>query len=77
MVESALISKLPNFNLSSVFFTLPDNLAQNIVSELYCCLTTTLFDDSKVTMARKPGKKQKYNPVGGKNRGKVKDEKEI
>ena len=34
MVESALISKLPNFNLSSGFYSLPDNIAQDIVSEL-------------------------------------------
>ena len=26
MVESALISKLPNFNLSSCFYSLPDNI---------------------------------------------------
>ena len=32
-VESALISKLPNFNLSSDFYSLPDIIAQNIVSE--------------------------------------------
>ena len=33
-----------------------------------------LFDDNKVKKARKPGKKQKGNPVGC--TGKVKDEKE-
>ena len=30
MVESALISKLPNSNLSSCFYSLPDNIAQGI-----------------------------------------------
>ena len=34
MVESALISKLPNFNLSSGFYSLPDNIAQDVISEL-------------------------------------------
>ena len=34
MVESALISKLLNFNLSSGFYSLPDNVAQDIVLEL-------------------------------------------
>ena len=34
MVESALISKLSNFNLSSGFYGLPDDFAQDIVSEL-------------------------------------------
>ena len=33
--ESALISKLPNFNLSSGFYTLPDKIAQDIISELH------------------------------------------
>ena len=33
MVESAFISKRPNFNLSSVYYTLPDNIAQDIISE--------------------------------------------
>ena len=35
-----------------------------------------LFDDNKIKMIRKPGKKQKENPVGGAPE-KVKDEKEI
>ena len=34
-----------------------------------------LFDDNKIKIARKPGKKQKENPVGC--IGKVKDEKGI
>ena len=34
-----------------------------------------LFDDNKIKMARKPGKKLKQNPVGA--LGKVKDEKKI
>ena len=32
--ESALISKMPNFNLSSGFYSLPDNIAQDIISDL-------------------------------------------
>ena len=35
MTESALISKLPKFNLSSGFYTLPDNIAQDIISALH------------------------------------------
>ena len=34
MVESALISKMPIFNLSSGFYSLPDNIMQDILSEL-------------------------------------------
>ena len=34
MVESALISKMPNFNLASGFYSLPDNITQDILSEL-------------------------------------------
>ena len=34
MVESALISRLPNFNLAAGFYSLPNNIAQDIVSEL-------------------------------------------
>ena len=34
-----------------------------------------LFNDNKIKMTRKPGKKQKENPVGAP--GKVKNEKEI
>ena len=33
--KSALILKLLNFNLSSGFYGLPDNIAQDIVSELH------------------------------------------
>ena len=35
MVESALILKLPNFNLSSGFYSFSDNIAQDIISELH------------------------------------------
>ena len=35
MVDFALISKLPNFNMSSGFYSLPDNITQDIVSELH------------------------------------------
>ena len=35
MVESALISKLSNFNLSSGFYSLPVNIAQDIVWKLH------------------------------------------
>ena len=35
MVESVLISKLPNFNLSSAFYTLPDNIARDDIYELH------------------------------------------
>ena len=35
MVESALISKLPNYNLSSGIYSLPDNIAQDIFPEFY------------------------------------------
>ena len=35
IVESAPISKLPKFNLSSGFYSLPSNIAQNILSELH------------------------------------------
>ena len=34
MVESALLSKLPNFNLSSGSYSLPHNIVQDMVSEL-------------------------------------------
>ena len=34
MVESTLISKMPIFNLSSGFYSLPDNIMQVILSEL-------------------------------------------
>ena len=34
MVISSLMSKLPNFNLSSGFYSLPNIIAQDIVSEL-------------------------------------------
>ena len=34
MVESAPTLKLPNFNLFSGFYSLSDNIAQDIVSEL-------------------------------------------
>ena len=33
IVEAALISKLPNFNLSSCFYNLTDNIAQDLISE--------------------------------------------
>ena len=35
MVESGLTSKLPNFNLSSGFYSLPGNIAQYILSRLF------------------------------------------
>ena len=39
MVESALIPKLPNFNSSEGFYSLPDNIAQHIISELHIITT--------------------------------------
>ena len=35
MFESALISKLPNFISSSGFHSFPDNIAQDMISELH------------------------------------------
>ena len=43
MIESALISKLPNFNLPSGFYNLSDDIAQDIVSELHIQLTLFVF----------------------------------
>ena len=45
MVESALISKLPNFNLSSAFYSLPDNIAQ-----AWYCLETSYPSQFKVAL---------------------------
>ena len=42
-VESALISKLPHFNLSSGFYSLPDDIAQDIISELHIQLSLLVF----------------------------------
>ena len=63
--RSGIIFKQTKF---SIFFQFPDFFVPDIsktikVINLKTIFTLLLFDDSKVKMARKPGKKQQENPV--------------
>jgi len=61
----------------AVFYTLKKKIVtENLFATSMLLLLLLLFDDRKVRMGRKPGKKRKENPAG-EGKGKVKDEKEV
>ena len=59
-----------NFSISSKILQLFDSPQGNLYMTVYKN-SVLLFDDNKIKMARKPGKKQKENPVGYTREGKI------
>ena len=65
------ISFVPIFMIDAMRTVLNWRLSLEIVNGKTSCKASCCCDDNKINMARKPGKKQKENPVWCTGEGKI------